>query len=295
MPRTLPSELLVRQRFRMLSKALPAAATGDASALHQARVASRRMRAALPLVATDVRAKKIERQMRRITRALGPVRELDVVCQMLDEYGGAGHASRQAVAKLRQAVARERDELREAMVRRLAHCDLEKLRRRALSAARKVEKGSKKDRRARLAGAHARAARRAEQLEAAMDAAAGIYLPDRLHAVRVAVKKLRYAAEVVRELRRSRATARIRALTQVQDLLGRMHDLEVLIARTRAVQSSADAPSLKVSAELDRFVRSLENECRQQHGHYMASRDSLLRVCRGIIHDAGDAGAASAA
>ena len=100
---------------------------------------------------------------------------------------------------------------------------------------------------------------------------------------------------VVRELSRSRATARIRALKQIQDLLGRMHDLEILIARTREVQSSSSAPSLKVSAELDRFVRSLETECRQLHGHYMAARDSLLRVCGGIIHDAEAAGAESAA
>src|SRR5262249_4494668 len=148
-----------------LSKALPAATKGDASALHQARVASRRMRAALPLVASDARAKKIERQMRRITRALGPVRELDVVCQMLDEYGTAGNASRQAVAKLRQAVVRERNELHEAMMKRLERTNLEKLQKRALAAARKVERGSKKDRRDRLAHAHARAAGRAEQLE----------------------------------------------------------------------------------------------------------------------------------
>jgi CHAD domain-containing protein len=279
----------------MLTRALPAATKGDPSALHQARVASRRMRAALPLVSTDAKAKKVGRQMRQITRALGPVRELDVVCQMLDEYGAAGKASRQAVAKLRQAVMRERNDRREDMVRLIERYDLEKLEKRALSAARKAAKGSKKDRRQRIAGARARAAARAAQLESAIDAAAGIYLPDRLHVVRIAVKKLRYAAEVVRELTRSRATAHIRALRHVQDLLGRMHDLEVLIARTRAIQSSPDMPSLKVSAELDRFVRAAENECRQLHGHYMASRDSVLRVCRGVIDDAEEAAASSAA
>ena len=80
----------------------------------------------------------------------------------------------------------------------------------------------------------ARAARRAEGLRAAIENAAGIYLPDRLHEVRIAVKKLRYALEIARDLSGSRATARIRTLKRVQDLLGRMHDLEMLIARTRA-------------------------------------------------------------
>ena len=288
MARTLPSELLVRHRFRMLSKALPAATDGDAAALHAARVASRRMRETLPLIARDNRGRKLERDMRRITRALGPVRELDVMAQMLEEFGESGTASRRAVAKLRHAIAKEREAVRAAMIRRLAHCDLDKLCRKTISAARKAEaKSSRKDARERLARAQARAARRAEQLEGAIEAASGIYLPDRLHAVRIAVKKLRYAMEVVRELRRSHATARIRSLKHAQDLLGRMHDLEVLIARTRAVQGSSSAPDLKVSAELDQLVRLLENECRQLHGHFMAARESLLRLCAQVVQDAG--------
>jgi hypothetical protein len=62
-----------------------------------------------------------------------------------------------------------------------------------------------------------------------------------------------------------------------------MHDLEVLIARTRDIQSSPGASTLKVSADLDRLVRRLENECRQLHGHYMASRKDLLSLCSRLI------------
>src|SRR5436190_24170080 len=94
----------------------------------------------------------------------------------------------------------------------------------------------------------------AARLQAAIDKAAGIYLPDRLHDVRIAVKKLRYAMEVARDLSGSRATARILTLKRAQDLLGRMHDLEVLIARTRGVQSSARVPDLRLSGHLDRLV-----------------------------------------
>jgi CHAD domain-containing protein len=85
--------------------------------------------------------------------------------------------------------------------------------------------------------------------------------------------------EIARELSGSRATARILALKRVQDLLGRMHDLEVLIARTRAVQASPNAPSLRTSSELDRLVRRLETECRQLHGQYMVLRPALLGIC----------------
>ena len=65
-----------------------------------------------------------------------------------------------------------------------------------------------------------------------------------------------------------------------------MHDLEVLIARTRAVQGSPSAPTLKLSADLDRLVRRLETECRQLHGHYMASRTALLSLCDHVIDGA---------
>jgi len=65
----------------------------------------------------------------------------------------------------------------------------------------------------------------------------------------------------------------------VQDLLGRMHDLEMLIARTRAIQSRAGAPNLNLSADLDQLVRRLENECRRLHARYMNERKALLRIC----------------
>jgi CHAD domain-containing protein len=168
------------------------------------------------------------------------------------------------------------------MRRRLESTDFEKLRKRAVSAARKAPAAAARGRvrdPERLAVARRRAARRAATLRAAIEDAAGIYLPDRLHVVRIAVKKLRYVVELERELSASRAMAAIRMLKQAQDLLGRMHDLEFLIARTRAVQGSPIGVNLRLSGDLDRLVRRLENECRQLHGHYMALRHKLLAIC----------------
>ena len=101
--------------------------------------------------------------------------------------------------------------------------------------------------------------------------------------MRIAVKKLRYTLELEQTVSGSRATARIRTLEAAQDLLGRMHDLEVLIARARSIQSSPGASNLKVSSDLDRLVRRLETECRQLHGHYMASRRDLLSLSNRLI------------
>ena len=130
-----------------------------------------------------------------------------------------------------------------------------------------------------FAAARDRAARRAERLRIKIENAAAIYLPDRLHEVRIAAKKLRYALEIVRDLSRSRATARILTLKRAQDLHGRIHDLEVLIARTRAIQGSPNAPTLRVSADMDLLVRRLETECRRLHGRYIAMRAPMLTIC----------------
>jgi CHAD domain-containing protein len=282
MKRTNPSELFIRQRLTALSRTLPGARKGDAHAVHQARVATRRLREALPLVTSGRSGRKLAKSVRRVTRALGPVRELDVALLNLDQLRASGDVPDGAIARLRQLVTDERQRLQLEMVRRIGHYNLDKLQRKALSAARRDEHGkgsqSTRDPR-RIAAAQARAARRALALRAAMDNAAGIYLPDRLHSVRIAVKKLRYALEAARDLSASRATARIRTLKRVQELLGRMHDLEMLIARTRAVQSTAGAPNLRLSSDLDRLVRRLETECRRLHVRYMNERRALRGIC----------------
>jgi CHAD domain-containing protein len=167
------------------------------------------------------------------------------------------------------------------MVREIDRVNLERLQRRILAAARKhtLTRGRAESDPRGLKAVAKRAVRRAVSLQEAIENAGGIYLSDRLHQVRIAVKKLRYTLEIARDLRRSRATARIRTLKAAQDLLGRMHDLEVLIMRIRALQGSDRAPALKVSADLDRLVRRLEMECRQLHVRYMEFKKKLLELC----------------
>jgi CHAD domain-containing protein len=273
MPRTTPSELMIRQRLLALSRSLPGAQKGDVKQLHQARVATRRLREALPVVATGARGRKLVRDVRRLTRALGPVRELDVALLTLDELGAEGTLPAAAITKLRQVMGDERRRMHGEMCKRVQRVNIDKVRKRAVSA-----KGRPADPE-QLADARRRTARRAERLSAAIENAAGIYLPDRLHEVRIAVKKLRYSMELARELSGSRATARLKTLKDAQDLLGRMNDLEVLIARVRAVQGSGKVPDLRLSSELDLVVRRLETEARQLHGLYIASRRRLLTIC----------------
>src|SRR5262245_55133698 len=94
-----PSELLIRQRLNALSRALPIARKGDVAAVHASRVATRRLREALPIVAGKV-GRKLRKRIRRLTRALGPVREMDVALITLDELRASGDGSVAAIARL---------------------------------------------------------------------------------------------------------------------------------------------------------------------------------------------------
>jgi CHAD domain-containing protein len=72
---------ILRQRLVALLDALPAATSGDVVSVHRARVASRRLREVLPVLADAAGTHHLGRaskDVRRITRALGPIRELDV-------------------------------------------------------------------------------------------------------------------------------------------------------------------------------------------------------------------------
>jgi CHAD domain-containing protein len=276
-----PSELLIRQRLLALTRTLPSARNGDVTAIHQARVATRRVRAALPIVTRGAKGRKLTKVVSRLTRALGGVREHDVALLTLDELASDASVSREGIDLLRTILREERERLFADMALEIERVNLEKLQRKALAAAhRKVDAHAPALADAkRLRAVIKRSVRRALALQAAIDNAGGIYLPDRLHQVRIAIKKLRYVLEVARDLSRSRASARIRTLKTVQDLLGHMHDLETLIMRIRALQGSDRAPTLRVSAELDRLVRRLETECRQLHVRYMGFKKKLLELC----------------
>jgi CHAD domain-containing protein len=271
---------LLKQRLETLIEAMPAAQTGDVRSVHQARVATRRLREALPVLGRHIHPHALgraRRQVRRMTRALGPVRELDVALLHLDEFAARNIVSTRATALVRQSIVEERLQRRRAMLQEVTPSKVEKLRHRlghvATGPVREQSPGTIHD-------AERQVARRAIRLEQAIERAGGLYLSDRLHQVRVAAKKLRYALEIERELKRSRATARITQLKRLQDLLGRIHDFEILIERTRHVQADAASSDRHTALELDRLVRELEAECRKDHATYMRRRESIVKLCQ---------------
>ena len=253
---------------------------GDDIGVHQARVASRRLREAVPVLTDGLdgaKAGKARRKMRRLTRALGSVRELDVTLHLLDELIEKPGVSRAAVHDVRAHVLEQREQRRAGMHARLDGVNTDKLARR-LEAVRAalMQPAPGHNWRASLA---ARIAKRARRLERAIDAAGQIYGPEALHQVRIAAKKLRYAVEIANESGAAPAAATVRALKRVQETLGRLHDLQVLqhhVPALAAAPRSAqrDAPDVGLSV----LARRIEDECRHLHGRYI----TMLPV----LHDA---------
>lgn len=280
MQRSALSRDLLRRRLASLLAAMPAAQAGDEGSVHQARVASRRLREALPVLGgrADAHAlTRVERRVKRITRALGPVRELDVTLLLIAELSATGAAPAPALARVKAAVVAGRLARRRDMLDKITPVRLESLRKRLVQVASPELTAAEPAR--ELSETLQRAGARARRLRAAIDRAGGLYVADRLHRVRVAAKKLRYALELQKELTHARPGAHIRQLKTQQDVLGRMHDVEILIDRTRGVQEGLAASDRRGMAELDALVRVLEDECRERHAAYIRARPALLKLC----------------
>lgn len=124
--------------------------------------------------------------------------------------------------------------------------------------------------------------RRAEDVATAIERVACVYAPANLHEVRVALKKFRYAVERGHEIDGRRAGAEVSMLRTGQDILGRLHDLEGLIARARDVQASWSPPDVTTWRDLSTLIRSLEEECRHVHAHFVRIRSKLLGVAHRV-------------
>jgi CHAD domain-containing protein len=279
---------------------------GSVDALHRARVASRRLRELLPLLGLDGdSARKLNRQLRKITRQLGDVRELDVLIKLIDELERSRRYSPAALTTLSQVIGRKRDAARERLAAKLPASKLIRLANRLERAVRSRESAGAKvrerdpihARRAWLFALDARLARRAARLHETIAMAGALYAPEPLHDVRIALKKLRYTAELSLEAGRLRAAGDVATLKASQDLLGRLHDYDVLIAAGRDVQASLVRPELNGWRELTRLVHRIEDECREMHARYMRDRAALLAIATriGAAHARTSAGSGRAA
>ena len=139
----------------------------------------------------------------------------------------------------------------------------------------------------------AREVRRASQLLSSIENAGALYVPEPLHQVRLAIKKLRYAAELRAAAPGGPPTSDLRALRSAQGVLGHLHDVEVLIDYVRHLQSSMPAPDLNAWYQLGLLVRVLEDDCHRLHGRYMRDRAKLLSIAARMAGTKGQVSPAS--
>jgi CHAD domain-containing protein len=275
------SELLGKHVDRFTS-ALNGVVKGDVRALHRARVASRRLRELLALLQLDRDAtRKLGRRLRKVTRRLGGVRELDVLLILIDELHVSRPELSQALSRITVPVSKARDDARERLFDRMPVKDMRRIARklkRLVENLAKAEHANGNTSDAWRWAVDARTALRASRLSEAIADAGAVYLPDRLHDVRIAVKKLRYSVELAHEVAGRRTSSELRALKRAQDALGRLHDLQVLIDRVRQVQASLTPPNEGVWHSVDRLVTALEDDCRRLHARYIRQRTRLAAL-----------------
>ena len=278
---------LLERLSRALKRHLPAAVAGDDRGVHQARVTSRRLREAVPVLSTGLKgskAGKAQRKIRRLTAALGTVRELDVTLQLLDELARSPDVSRTAVEDVRAHVVTERDGRRKVMLERLDEVNAEKLVRRLGSVGSALQDATSEPWRKALAD---RLLKRTTRLTEAMDEAGHMYAPEHLHAVRIAAKKLRYGLELAADSGLKQAAPHVRTIKRAQDLLGKLHDLQVLLTHVAAVQAAPNPRRTPSRTACEDLARHIEDKCRHLHGRYIAAvpalREMTLAVRKTVV------------
>ena len=277
----------LRDRAGTLARQLKHLHQGDVEALHRARVTSRRLRELLPIVGLDAdTTQKLRRHLKKLTRRLGKVRDLDVLVEIVENLGRDRRFDKKALKVLEGSLERARAAARERLSEKLSSGKTHRLVRQLKRAAKHLERRDEESepaRRLRLARTaiwvlDARAARRARRLRQAMEAAGTVYAPDRLHELRVALKTLRYAVELRATAQHRRAGRDAAGLKTSQELLGRLHDYQLLIKYARDVQAESARSESATSVDLASFIRSLDFECRRLHAKYLRTRPRLTAI-----------------
>ena len=230
----------------------------DIEYIHRMRVASRRLRAALPLFRTCFSQKQYRKWMQEITaitRALGEARDTDVQITFLAKYEKkqqkkfnsrkqkdtaalppASHAVRFLAARLQKKRTSLQSKVISALVRLEKSRVIEEMHdtfSNQLLARRRVPKRS-------LAyGISLLAALRIEKrLQAMLSYEQWIPNPDAVaehHATRIAAKKLRYTMEVYGPVYRWGLKKILARVKKVQEILGDLHDCDVWIDQVTVI------------------------------------------------------------
>lgn len=260
-------------------------ADAEPESVHQARVAIRRLRAACSLfgeVIADDEAPRLRAEIKAVAASLGAVRDLDVMLSRLDkaacDVGEDVSALKQQLELQRASASREAQEL-------LSGAPFQTM---LFSFAGWIEigawrSGSKAD---TLAGQSIKAfaagslARRTRKLCRKRKRIPDMSIDER-HALRIRVKKLRYAAEFFAGLFCDDAVQKdkwrfLKALGKLQTSLGELNDLAVASASRGAL--FADVEPIAAAGLKVQFAELLEGRSKQVKCLLKSAEKSISRL-----------------
>jgi len=274
---------VLRRQLGVLRDKEPGTRLGeDPEELHDMRVATRRLRAALALFSDvlPVRAQVFREELGWLGRVLGAVRDLDVQQEGLAEMAaatagwsaGARPDDHDPLAELSALLERERDTARAEMLGALDSVRWERL---AKGLAAMVQQGparrSLATRVPAVIGMPDLVVARHDKVAKAAKRAKRSGVVSDFHRLRIGCKRLRYALEFSSEVYGGRTSRFVRHLTGLQDQLGLMQDAEVASIRLADLATGeAHLPAATVFVmggiaelhrrEVDRLRRRLPKE-----------------------------------
>lgn len=270
--RPTPRILLEAERDA-LEKHLEGIRNADPESVHDARVASRRLRELLPLC-LDQRDER-HGKVRDLGRRLGMVRDCDVEIDLLNEFAERVPRAASLLADRRHSTMQARDKYLRQVIKKLPDGPAEfdpafPLPETHAFHDRLWTAGWRERLRSRITG------RRERAIEALRHATA-VYFPNRLHRARVGIKKLRYSAEVARATGLfTDPRGALRHLRRAQDLLGDIHDRELLrdFVTTRIDSRDGDAAAM--------VLPCVEYEIAWRHRRFLSRRSDLMEACEAL-------------
>jgi CHAD domain-containing protein len=218
--------LLLDDRVKRVFRELPGAVAGQEEPVHQVRVAGRRLRVALPLLARKGGRRPVARALavlRKLTRSVGRGRDMDVILGLFEDRLATGKAvsaeQRALLSRLRAARARSRAQVAEDVL----DLDIDGLRRNL----RHLMRRGAADSTTLLSRVRALREEEGAELLRGFSQVGDRYRPEALHALRRRVRRLRYAAEVEDVVRGEESRAPV-LWKRLQDGIGVIHDHHVL-------------------------------------------------------------------
>lgn len=236
---------VMREQFGIFLSHEPGTRLGeDPEALHDMRVASRRMRAAMQIFkdTLPVRSHKLRDDIKWIAGVLGEVRDLDVQLDQLEGWlSEIPPKDREPLGELRSLLEEKREKARKSMLRTL---DSRRYERFVSSCSDFLRRGpsrrSKGARRPVLDTGPEILRRRYRKVRKAGDAISKDSTAGEYHELRKKGKRLRYALEFHSDIYQKPARNLTKSLKSLQDVLGDHQDAEVAIAQLRELAPPAD-------------------------------------------------------